>query len=282
MEAPSTSQLQEIPNQPSTFALLSAVIEELKAKGLHAEGLFSKPTSVTDIRNLYTEICQEGMHKLKEQEGAHLMAGMIIWHLKMQDEPIVPFSLYDFVVSCGGKDAHDEGSHHNGGSKWGEEGKDESDCRMTPRHLRDIVAQLPQRNWRLLVLLLDFLAQVASVSDVNEMGPEALAQVFAPVLCRPQGTAFMSLRHVQDLIHIQRVVKYMIDKHTLVNNKEIRHSHPSQRQVTPRKEPQRRQSSIEIKVVQRLILDTVSLLFCELSDDEGDGDGDGGGDGRQG
>ena len=43
------------------------------------------------------------------------------------------------------------------------------------------------------------------------------SQTFAPVLCRPQGSAFMSLRHVEDLLKIQAVVRVLIDNHTILS-----------------------------------------------------------------
>lgn len=42
-------------------------------------------------------------------------------------------------------------------------------------------------------------------------------QTFAPLLCRPKGSAFMSLRHVQDLLKIQAVVRVLIENHTILS-----------------------------------------------------------------
>lgn len=43
----------------------------------------------------------DGVHKLKEQESPHLIAGLVVWHLKRQPEPLVPYSLYALVVAAG-------------------------------------------------------------------------------------------------------------------------------------------------------------------------------------
>lgn len=43
----------------------------------------------------------DGLHKLKEQESPHLIAGLVMWHLKRQSEPLVPYSLYPLVVAAG-------------------------------------------------------------------------------------------------------------------------------------------------------------------------------------
>lgn len=43
----------------------------------------------------------DGVHKLKEQENPHLIAGLVVWHLKRQPEPLVPYSLYSLVVAAG-------------------------------------------------------------------------------------------------------------------------------------------------------------------------------------
>jgi hypothetical protein len=51
-----------------------------------------------------------------------------------------------------------------------------------------------------LSLLLEFLSQVVALCPHNGNDTSSLntlAQVFAPVLCRPPGSAYMSLRHIQ-------------------------------------------------------------------------------------
>jgi hypothetical protein len=48
-----------------------------------------------------------------------------------------------------------------------------------------------------------------------------LLQVFSPVLCRPPGSAYMSLRHVQDLVRIQRVVLSLMINHAALNQKDV-------------------------------------------------------------
>ena len=53
--------------------------------------------------------------------------------------------------------------------------------------------------------VINFLAQLASCAQLNDSSVAALAFVFAPILSRPPGSAFMSVRHLQvRMVSIQR------------------------------------------------------------------------------
>ncbi|CAN0042646.1 unnamed protein product, partial [Laminaria digitata] len=133
-------------------------------------------------------------------------------------------------------------------------------------------------------------------------------QTFAPVLCRPQGSAFMSLRHVQDLLKIQAVVRVLIDNHTILsqNRGASNHSSSESKAVVAGQargggkeglaltlsSGGRRASSNDLYIVQQLINDSVSLLVYAGSEGEeegqesdgsamGGGGGGGGGLGRR-
>ncbi|CAM9714505.1 unnamed protein product, partial [Pylaiella littoralis] len=87
--------------EPDMAPFLSACFTELRAKGMHEPRVFTHPTSLTEIRQLWRDVCDDGVHKLKEQESPHLIAGIVVWHLKRQPEPLVPYSLYSLVVAAG-------------------------------------------------------------------------------------------------------------------------------------------------------------------------------------
>ncbi|CAN0260736.1 unnamed protein product, partial [Ectocarpus sp. 12 AP-2014] len=152
------------------------------------------------------------------------------------------------------------------------------------RHLQKLAVQLPHKSWEVLCLLLEFLAQVAALSNVNETTSELLSQTFAPLLCRPQGSAFMSLRHVQDLLKIQAVVRVLIENHTILSQNRNASNHASagsKALVTGQAKGGgkeglaltlsaggRRPSSNDLYIVQQLMNDSVSLLVYAGSEGE--------------
>ncbi|CAM9619192.1 unnamed protein product, partial [Ectocarpus sp. 12 AP-2014] len=87
--------------EPAMVPFLTACFTELRAKGMHEPRVFQHPTSLTEIRQLWRDVCEDGLRKLKEQESPHLIAGLVVWHLKRQPEPLVPYSLYALVVAAG-------------------------------------------------------------------------------------------------------------------------------------------------------------------------------------
>lgn len=291
----------EAPKRVDSIDLFNAIFEELRGRGLHVVGLFRQAINVTETRKLYGEVCTEGLHKLKEQEEPHQLAALVIWHLKHLPEPLFPYNLYELVVSIGGMEDDSEGIQTpvsnddqlnlSGGwsmqkdteeeGKWGgsNSGTNSVSGGITGevglKQLRNLVAQLPHARWELLKILLEFLAQVVAVSTSPDT-QRALAQIFAPVLCRPPGSAFMSLRHVQDLVRIHRVVLGMFQCHTaLSSTRSLR----EKALMTPRKDGlpgsgsalyRRQSSSADLSIIQKLICDSVSLLFSEASDDDDD------------
>ena len=82
--------------------------------------------------------------------------------------------------------------------------------------LRKFVVHLPPDNRLVLDKLVEFLCHVSEASGINEMTPFALAQAFAPVLCKSLYTAFMSLKHMQSLPQIRVVVQALVENYSAV------------------------------------------------------------------
>ena len=70
----------------------------------------------------------DGLHKLKEQESPHLIAGLIVWHLKRQSEPLVPYSLYPLVVAAGTGAAEAAEAAARRAQYPGDDGQEEEDA----------------------------------------------------------------------------------------------------------------------------------------------------------
>jgi hypothetical protein len=283
--------------------LLLACFQELRERGLHSVGLFRQPCSVTELRALWAELRREGdeadeeqgLHKLKEVEDPHLIAGLVIWHLRQQAEPLFPFALYDGVLAAGGYAVSHIGASSaspdrfrldSKQSDWSDDGSNHGEGRALVEvrfsDLRGLVARLPNASWEILSPLLEFLGEVKAMSSLNEMTAEALARVFGPVLCRPSGSAFMSLRHIQDIHKIQAVVLSLIENHASLLDAGCAGgegargvlSTPMGRKGSVTSDAGsggssgRRHSTADLSVVHRLVMDTVAMLFYDISDDE--------------
>jgi hypothetical protein len=74
-----------------------------------------------------------------------------------------------------------------------------------------LVRKLSAPRRQCMTSIISLLAQISASSDENEMTSHHLACALGPVLCRPAGSAYMSLRHMDGLHRIRAVVELMID-----------------------------------------------------------------------
>jgi len=160
------------------------------------------------------------------------VAGLLLWRLR-ELEPLLPFARYADVVAT---DVSSESQEAQVAA------------------LRSLVHELAPDQWRAVKNVINFLAQLASCAQLNDSSVAALAFVFAPILSRPPGSAFMSVRHLQDLAHIRKVVHTMVEQHQEVFAET--QQGPSRGVRTTIETP-----SWELSAVDELLHHTVGMLF---------------------
>jgi len=185
------------------------------------------------------------------------------------------------VVELGKKedDNNDENMWVNQGmdGNWGADYNGNANT-IDLNQLRELVALFPSDKWHTLSLLLEFLAQILSVNSGNDASQDAFAQVFAPVICRPPGSAYMSLRHVKDLVPIQRVVLSLMVNYSFLDQKDIKSQKIDKPVHTPVKSRenekgfrQKRKSVVDMAIIQNMIVDCVGQLFQNRNEMEVEG-----------
>mmetsp|Transcript_26986 Transcript_26986/g.34802 ORF Transcript_26986/g.34802 Transcript_26986/m.34802 type:complete len:689 (-) Transcript_26986:255-2321(-) len=170
--------------------ILLQCVNVLRKEGLEQPGLFRASINLTEVKKLWVDLCVNENIVL-EEENPSLLASLILWHLRQLSEPLIPFKLHQRVMDL-------------------QLGNHESEDVLA---LKPLLLEINVDSWNGLKLLMGLLQEVSENVDVNEMSKESLAQIFAPLICRPPNTAFMSVRHVQSLKQIEQLVLLMIVHH---------------------------------------------------------------------
>ncbi len=212
---------------------LTLCFDQLKLKGgLHTRGTFFQTPSVTEVNKLQASVKKHGYYKLLEVDSPNLLIALALNMLKQTSQPVIPFDLYDYVLEVSNQSESSLGYVNRGsgsgdmGSSGGEEeeeGKEAAEGNIVKFwKLTKLVRRLPLRNWMILLKVLELLSQVADLSTVNEASLDSVVRIFSPILCRPRGSAYMSLRHLHDLHKIETVVRSLVVKHKAL--KKLSHS----------------------------------------------------------
>lgn len=219
----------------STTVAPELLMEYLRNKHMHEPNLFRVHRPVKHIKQLWQRLhTQSGSSApLAEEKDAHLVAGLLLWRLR--EEPPFPFARYgDVIATDVSSDSHE----------------------ALIAALRSLVHELTSEQWRAVKGIVTFLAQLASCAQLNDSSVAALSFVFAPVLSRPPGSAFMSVRHVKDLAQIRKVVHALVEHHKEVFA-ETNEARPSHAMPTPTLET----PSWELSAIDELVRGTVGSLF---------------------
>jgi len=151
-------------------------------------GLFRNNATVTEVKRLWVALCQNKEMSL-DNEDKNLVASLVLWHLQQLTPPLLPYSLHNTISEF----SEDENSNVS---------------MIAP--LFDDISEL---HWENLRRLMELLQEVSAQSKLNGLTTEILAQIFAPLIYRPAGTAFMSVRHSQAIKQAEHVVQLMITHH---------------------------------------------------------------------
>jgi hypothetical protein len=146
------------------------------------EGLFRVSAAQPEVTALLTRI-ENGEQMQWDQHSPHLIATLLKKWLIDLPEPVFPFAVYESMMTA-------------------------MDDPIPLKKLTKIFKKLPSVNKALAEALLLFLSRV-STCEVNQMTPQNLAVVFAPILLQPP-------RHKDDLLLLYankgiQCIKYMID-----------------------------------------------------------------------
>eukprot|EP00753_Platysulcus_tardus_P007605 PLAT1530.1.p1 GENE.PLAT1530.1~~PLAT1530.1.p1 ORF type:complete len:548 (+),score=171.21 PLAT1530.1:179-1645(+) len=158
---------------------------------MDVSNLFRISTPLTDVKRLH-EVADRGEDlRLGELEDPHVVASLLVWHVKDMPEPMTGASFFTAVQSL---------APPTSGSS-----------QPPMSDLTRLLSLVPAGRKRRLEYLLRFLSHLSQHQPRNSaaISPVFLAATFGPPLCRPAG-AYMSITHRRALPRIVAVFSGLI------------------------------------------------------------------------
>jgi hypothetical protein len=165
-------------------------ISYLNERFVFEKGLFRSPVSLTDVRLLQTEMIQGSMFKLRKESDPHIVTGVLQKTLKEMVPPTF-YEAYEDIIAT-------------------EISEDSNFSRLA---IRSWLVKLPQERLELVRTLFALLQRIVTIGG-NDSNAMQLAYYMAPFLCRRENSAYMSLRHMEDLRKIRPVLSFLIENYS--------------------------------------------------------------------
>lgn len=213
--------------QASRVETMYRVIEHLRTRALYTPGVFRVTANMTEVRDLLRR-CDEGSHTcLAECDDNHMIAGLLLEVLRE-----MPTSLFDFEDFL---------------------------ALQQPGNFADVgklVCSYPAERREMVRQVVHLLRSLHINKAANEVNVTHLVSIFSPVLCRPPSGAFMSIRHIKALPHIQLALLTLINNYDLVFRR--------QRAWSPQAEAESYHNQVVVlAITEELLDDTVNAWFEE-------------------
>lgn len=129
-------------------------------------------------------------------ESPNIVANALMYYLRELREPLLSFTLYDDIQKLGAS-------------------IDGTDQRIAVEDLRQLLSQLSLEKGRNVTAVINLLRHICSNSE-NTLICRCLAKTFAPLLCKHQDSAFMSLRHAESIKSSSLVIEALIENYDAV------------------------------------------------------------------
>eukprot|EP00598_Pedospumella_elongata_P005631 CAMPEP_0184974846 /NCGR_PEP_ID=MMETSP1098-20130426/6214_1 /TAXON_ID=89044 /ORGANISM="Spumella elongata, Strain CCAP 955/1" /LENGTH=819 /DNA_ID=CAMNT_0027497495 /DNA_START=135 /DNA_END=2594 /DNA_ORIENTATION=+ len=153
-------------------------------------GLFRSSVAQTDVRALQSQIIQFSYNKFREDPDPHLVAEVLQTSFKNLSQPLL-HEVYQDIVDT---DLDDE------------------DYDLSETSIQNWIVKLPKAKFNLASALFRLLSRLASV-DESDSNLIQLAYSIAPTICRPINSAYMSIRHMEDLRKIRPVISFIMENY---------------------------------------------------------------------
>lgn len=159
-------------------------IQYLRKEGLDVQGIFRRSPSATKLRDVQQKFNNGEEVNFAEIGDVHVAAVILKTFLRDLPAPILTFDLYNPLVRLPGDDEE----------------------RQLLEIRRMLVEELPDDNYVVLKYIVQFINEVMSNSEVNQMRAPNLAIVFGPNLIWPRGQASLA-----DMAIINKVVLLLLE-----------------------------------------------------------------------
>lgn len=100
------------------------------------------------------------------------------------------------------------------------------DTRLCIAAIRNWIVKIPSPKFEIIKQLFALLNSLSSpmtiIGGIADSNPTQLAFNLAPIICRPYNSAYMSIRHMEDLLKIRPVIAFIIENFNEIMTKELR------------------------------------------------------------
>lgn len=178
------------PTDDQLLEVCKLCIAYLNDKHTSELGLFRSSVAQTDVRALQSQIIQFSYNKFREDPDPHLVAEVLQTSFKNLTLPLL-HEVYQDIVDT---DLDDE------------------DYDLSETSIQNWIVKLPKAKFNLTSALFRLLSRLASV-DESDSNLIQLAYSIAPTICRPINSAYMSIRHMEDLRKIRPVISFIMENY---------------------------------------------------------------------
>lgn len=167
-------------------------IRQLNARALELQGVFRVPGNTNKMKDYEQLFDKDGIKvDFAKSDDEHMVASMLKMFLRDMPEPVMPYSLFEATVDATTKQSKEQ----------------------IILALREVLAQIPNVNYRLLTITCCLLHKITLHVDKNLMKPTNLAIVFGPVFCAQPPTEDVTRQQmVSKLPALSSAVEYMISE----------------------------------------------------------------------
>ena len=175
-------------NRHSIPTVVTQAVSFIDAYGLEQQGIFR----ISGLNSLIAKFKSDYDRGLSvtfdSSTDPHAVAGLLKMYLRELPEPLIPFKCYNDFVQF-----------------------EVSDVVNRVEDFAKLATRIPQENYRVLCLLVEFLGRVEALHETNLMSVSNLALVFGPNILRPAGSGDqVSMRLVQDTPVVNKIMELFI------------------------------------------------------------------------
>jgi hypothetical protein len=179
-------------------------VEYLTSRCMLEKGLFRNPPSVVEIRKLRTHMLNERHGKshpdiMDSALDPHLVAGVLQLTLKDMSRSVFDKIYADMMGSA--NESADFSRNKGDVVRW--------------------MCKFDADRFQLVQAVVAFIHQLGTTPG-NDANISQLVFIFAPLLCRPSDSAYMSVRHMEDLRKLRPTLQVIVENYVEI----FRESHP--------------------------------------------------------
>lgn len=140
------------------------------------------------------------IQKVRDEVDQHVIAGVLTASLKDLHSPVM-IEVYNDVLNTDITE----------------------DTRLCMATIRNWIVKIPSPRFEIIKQIFSLLHKLTAprIGGISDSNPTQLAFNLSPFICRPFDSAYMSIRHMEDLLKIRPVIAFMIENFNEIMTKDL-------------------------------------------------------------